>query len=128
MGARGLDEAGGLKTSWRLPAQSVQAFLSLQLLSGLTKHAWFSAGFTASRSMTRSRIDRFNHPYCVVRQLMQAVSGINQAIAIRNAPAIAEASVAVAGKNLEAAEKTGAAVVELLQEASQVGQKLDVRV
>ncbi|MFK7820859.1 MAG: hypothetical protein AB8G99_19250 [Planctomycetaceae bacterium] len=59
---------------------------------------------------------------------MQAVSGINQAIAIRNAPAIAEAGVAVAGKNLEAVEKTGAAVVELLQEASQVGQKLDVRV
>jgi hypothetical protein len=58
---------------------------------------------------------------------MQAVSGINQAIAIRNAPAIAEASVAVASKNLEATEKTGDAVVQLLQEASQVGQKLDIR-
>ncbi len=59
---------------------------------------------------------------------MQAVSGISQAIAIRTAPVEAAASASMARKNLDAVEKAGEAVVQLLQEAGDVGRNIDVRV
>lgn len=58
---------------------------------------------------------------------MQAVSGINQAIAIRNAPAQLEASAAVVKKNLETAETAGAAVVNMLKQAGDVGRNVDYK-
>jgi len=58
---------------------------------------------------------------------MQAVSGINQALAIRNAPAELAANVAVAQKNLQAVEKAGDAVVKLLDKATDVTRKVDFR-
>ena len=67
---------------------------------------------------------------------MQAVSGINQALAIRNEPAQASIVAALAKKQIDAAETAGGAVVELLQQATitaataaaEVGQRIDVRV
>ncbi len=58
---------------------------------------------------------------------MQAVSGINQAIAMRNAPAELAANVAVTKKNLEATEKVGDAVVKLLDQATKVGRTVDYK-
>lgn len=58
---------------------------------------------------------------------MQAVSGVNQALAIRNAPAQQAASVAIAQKNLQAVEKAGDAVVKLLDQAAQTGRTVDIK-
>ena len=67
--------------------------------------------------------------------MSQAISGINQAIHIRNAPIQAATQVAVAKKSLEATEGVGESVIQLLdqvgqltQNAGPVGQNIDVRV
>ena len=60
---------------------------------------------------------------------MSAVSGISQAVAIREMPVQAAVSTSVAKKSLDTAEAAGQMIVEMLQDANQtVGTKIDVRV
>ena len=63
-----------------------------------------------------------------------AISGISQALSIRNAHVEASVQVAAAKKTLEATEGVGESVVQLLEQVGEViqqggsaGQKIDVR-
>ena len=62
---------------------------------------------------------------------MQAVSGMNQALAVRNAPVQLATAVAVAKEQLEVAEQAGDAVLKMLDQASQsgtTGRTVDIKV
>lgn len=57
-----------------------------------------------------------------------AVSGLNQAAAMQRAQTIQSAQGAIAKKRQEATEAVGQSVVNLLEQAAQMGQQLGQRV